>query len=86
MILAMRYHSEDLTPKGPLQKRGSICLPDGAPGGVTEADNFLMPVLGHAATQHGSILHIKCGEQGAVAFAFVVMLAWTAAGGIGVPE
>jgi hypothetical protein len=46
---------------------------NGALDGVEEADEFLMPVLRHAAAQHGAVLHIKCGEQGGDTVAFGVM-------------
>jgi hypothetical protein len=37
---------------------------NGALDGDEDADEFLMPVLGYAATQHGAVQHIMGGEKG----------------------
>jgi hypothetical protein len=37
---------------------------DSALDGVEETDELLLPVLGHAAAQHGAVPDIERGEQG----------------------
>jgi hypothetical protein len=46
----------------------------GALYGVKESDELLVPVLRHAAAQHGAIPDIERGEQGGDAVAFLVVL------------
>ena len=53
---------------------------------VEEADEFLMPVLLHATSNDAAVQHIERGKQRGGAVPDVVMLVWTATGGIDVPE
>ena len=41
--------------------------------GVEETDELLVPVLGHAAAQHGAVPDIERGEQGGDAVALVAV-------------
>ena len=54
--------------------------------GIEEANELLVPVALHAAADNAAIQHVQCSEQGGGTVAPIVMLVWTAADGIEVPE
>jgi hypothetical protein len=45
-----------------------------------------MPVLLHAASEHGAVEDIQRGKQGRGGMPLIVVLVWTATDGIDVPE
>ncbi len=61
--------------------RGNLSL-----DGVKEANELLMPMMLHAAADNAALQHVQRGEQRGGAVSDVVMLVWTAADGIDVPE
>jgi hypothetical protein len=54
--------------------------------GIEEANELLMAVPLHASADNGSFQHIHRGKQRRCAMSDVVVLVWTATGGIDVPE
>ena len=53
---------------------------------VEEADELLMPVLLHATANDLAVQHVERGKQRGGAVPDVVVLVWTAADGIDVPD
>ena len=54
--------------------------------GIQEADELLVPMALHAAADDATFQHVQGGKQCGGAVPDVVVLGWTAADGIDVPE